>query len=427
MPNLLIQPAPVPSWGLAQQRAAQTRGMQNRNLLAERQLQDYPEEQEWKRESRQITREEHEYTKHLRDFKTSMEPLAKLEAIDKMLRLSSKNMTLRNHDSVSANIHRQFGISSEQGQAGESAAQIAEQARAEGQDPETYYQKVWKPKQLMIWEQKFELMKVEAGKTPEAPVMGSEAWKRAKEFEAGLSKSEKDPVFIKKRDELMKVYGVDEKTATGLATGTVKINTNPVSGESVIVDTLTGTSKPIVATETPSTKPKPTPPKQTLWEMADLSTGILSAGKAAWGATAGQIGLPIAEKTEYARQRVRSAQQKLVRSLSINPRYPVAEMTRIKEETRIAPEIFDSSQSLRVRMRAVNDYLESEIITNQSIASNPKMPTEQRKNALQSVEAMQSFLRELGVPKESPKELEGQAGANLSKEDTDLINKYLTK
>ena len=45
MPNLLIQPAPVPSWGLAQQRAAQMKGMQTQNLLAEQQLEAQPYKQ----------------------------------------------------------------------------------------------------------------------------------------------------------------------------------------------------------------------------------------------------------------------------------------------------------------------------------------------------------------------------------------------
>ena len=425
MANLLIQPAPMPSLSKSMGTALQMKAAQNQNLLAARQLQDYSEEKKWRSEER--GRQRTTWNREDEAYKRGVERLKfkdEADALEYLIK-SSPMINWQNYPDS-----RQYLIDM-----GLNPAALPEpeaiygQAMEAGADPSQFFE-AWKNKALMTGQQRLELLKEEL--TPKAPVMGSEAWKRAKEFEAGLVKGEKDPEFIKKRNEMMEVYGVDEKTATGLATGTLRINTNPVSGESVIVDMVTGTSRPITETEAPSTETKKessqtTPKKQTLWEMSDLSTGILSAGKAAWGATAGQVGLPIAKKTEYARQRVRSAQQKLIRSLSINPRYPVAEMERIKSETRIAPEIFDSSQSLRVRMRAVNDYLESEIITNQSIASNPKMPTEQRKNALQSVEAMQSFLRELGVPKENTRELEKQSGANLSKEDTDLINKYLTK
>jgi len=162
--------------------------MQNQNLLAERQLESYPEEQAWKRESRQADRDEREYTKHLRDFQKSMEPLVRMEAVDKMLRIVSNKTTLSNHDAVTANVYRQLNISPEQAQAGESAAQIAEQARAAGMDPETYYQTVYKPKQLMTWEQKFELMKVEIGKTPKDPIVGSPKWEESERKKAEIKR-----------------------------------------------------------------------------------------------------------------------------------------------------------------------------------------------------------------------------------------------
>ena len=208
MPNLMIQPAPVPSWGLAQQRAAQTRGMQNQNLLAEQRLQDYPEERAWTRERRQMDRDEYEYTKHLRDFQTSMEPLVKIEAIDKMLRIVSNKTTLANHDAVSANVHKQLGISPEQGQAGQNAAQIAQEATAAGQDPETYYQTVYKPKQLMTWEQKFELMKEQVkANQPKSPIVGSAAWE-----EAERKKAEIKGEFTKPTYEQKTLYGPQGQT-----------------------------------------------------------------------------------------------------------------------------------------------------------------------------------------------------------------------
>jgi hypothetical protein len=90
-------------------------------------------------------------------------------------------------------------------------------------------------------------------------------------------------------------------------------------------------------------------------------------------------------------------------------------MKRIKEETRIAPELFDSPQSLRVRMRAVNDYLKGESEALKKISDDTNMPVTNRREALQTMEAINRFIGVLGVPEET---------SGLSKEDLDLINKY---
>ncbi len=145
MANLLIQPAPVPSISKSMQNALAMKSMQLQTELAQRKLQDYPEDREW--------------IKHLREFRTSLEPLAKVEALDKILRLLSKKMTLSNHDQVTENAYNQLGMDQSMTQGRVSAAQIAEEARAAGQDPETYYQNVYKPKSLMTWDQQFELIK----------------------------------------------------------------------------------------------------------------------------------------------------------------------------------------------------------------------------------------------------------------------------
>lgn len=171
MANALLQPFQVPSLARARQSALTARGMETQNALARQRLQALPEERAWTKEKRQMEREDFEYTKHFRKFKTSLEPLVKLKALDEMMRLVANKTTLSNHDAVTANISQQLGIDPNQAQQEPTAAQIAQQAQAAGQDPETYYQQVYKPQSLMKWDQQFELMKLqitEAGKeTPE--------------------------------------------------------------------------------------------------------------------------------------------------------------------------------------------------------------------------------------------------------------------
>ena len=234
-------------------------------------------------------------------------------------------------------------------------------------------------------------------------------------------KETKEADFINRRNEIMHVYGVDEQTATGIATGVLRLNQNQLTGELSIVDMVSGTGRPVK--QLGQGEPQVDSPKrsvETLWNLSDLATGAASAAKAAWGATAGQVpGVPIAEQTEYARQRFGSAQNNLIRSLSINPRYPVAEMRRIKEEIKIAPSFFDSPKSLRVRMRAIDDYLRGEVERNTMVVSNKGMPVEDRKGALQAINVIQHFLdNELGVPTDNlplsepdiPQYLQGQIG-----------------
>jgi len=183
MPNMLIQPAPVPSIAEAQRNALAIRGGQMQNALARQKLQDYPEEQAWTREKRGMEREDYEYTKHLREFQTSMEPLVKLEALDKMMRLVANKTTLANHDMVTANLAKQLGVDPSQAQQEPTAAQIAQQAQAAGEDPETYYQTVYKPQALMTWEQKFELMEeqVKTGNKEPKLYETEEGWQSAGE------------------------------------------------------------------------------------------------------------------------------------------------------------------------------------------------------------------------------------------------------
>jgi hypothetical protein len=210
----------------------------------------------------------------------------------------------------------------------------------------------------------------------------------------------------KKITMMMDKLGVDETTATGLVTGVLVLNTDPVSGETVMVNKFTQTSTPITPkgdTSTPAQPAKPEEKPPTLWELSDESTGAMSAARAGASAITGQIGLPIAEKTLYARQRVDSAKQKLVRALANNPRYPIGEMKIIREEIDIDSSVFDSPRGLRVRMRAIDDYLNSQIATNQEIASDTKMPKSDRQDALKAIKAMESFLEEMGVPEEGNK------------------------
>jgi hypothetical protein len=149
----------------------------------------------------------------------------------------------------------------------------------------------------------------------------------------------------------------------------------------------------------------------TLWESTEGVAGIPGAITEAWQRTGGQIpGLGGGEETRETvgnRQFFRLAQGDLIRSLSINPRFPVAEMERIRRETDIEPSMWDSQDSLKTRMRRLDKYLRGRLERERQAAKNPNMGQEARANAQRAAKDIANFLDVLGVPREG----QGQRGA----------------
>ena len=240
----------------------------------------------------------------------------------------------------------------------------------------------------------------------------------------------KDPLFMTKVKELMRTNpGLDETKATKLVTGALKINTNPVTGETVMVDTVTGKSTPITENgqdaETGETVAPPSPDNHTLWELSDLSTGAWSGIKSVWGKTAGQLGLPPASKTDYARQRLEAAQNDVIRAFALTSRLTGIEINRIRKEINIEPAVFDSPAALRNRMIAVRDFIEGNKDALEVMAKDTNMPKQDRADARASVFYMARFLKTLGVPSEITSPIDNDEQTKISTDDEALINKYL--
>lgn len=212
------------------------------------------------------------------------------------------------------------------------------------------------------------------------------------------------PVFKQKIKALMgTVPGITEELATKIITGTMKILKDPVSKEISIVDLATGeVTKPSVTSDTEKEDTIKTQgekrPKRTLWDMSNLGTGPMSAIKSGASRVSGMVGGPVAGDTIQARQFITSAQNDLIRSLSINPRFPVGEIKRIKEEINISPSVFDNSKHMKNRMIAVENYLLDRVRKETKILSSPSAPSQQRQASFQAITDINHFLEVLGVP-----------------------------
>lgn len=162
------------------------------------------------------------------------------------------------------------------------------------------------------------------------------------------------------------------------------------------------TAQPPLQGQGPQTGPQPNEQAQapSLYEMAPGATGVGPSLQETWT----DIGPQVSENFEgypdvvEARQQFSVAQNELIRALSLNPRFPVAEMERIRSEINIGPSAWQSPQALQARMRAVDAGLRIRLQNEMETANNPNLPADVRSAALQAVNDIQNFLERLGAP-----------------------------
>ena len=225
-----------------------------------------------------------------------------------------------------------------------------------------------------------------------------------------------------KINEIVSTFGVPRQTAAGIATGAYRVVVDPLTNQPFLVDLATGTQRPLnvgASTAPPSGQSpqaaaravpgqaeqgaaeKGTPSAGTLWELTNKSAGVIPSIREFGLETLGQISDSfVADDTIQARQAFRSAQNEFIRAMSINPRFPVGEINRLRQETRMEPRAFDSPGALRARMTAVTRYLENRLLNENDASQNAGLPIETRRAAAQAANDIQNFVRALGVPQE---------------------------
>ena len=140
-------------------------------------------------------------------------------------------------------------------------------------------------------------------------------------------------------------------------------------------------------------------PSMGLYEAAELGTGPYSALRDLGSRAAGfdpTGSAPIAERTIEARSVIELSNRNLLRSLSNNPRFPVAEMNRIREQTQIEPSAFDSPRRLSARLKEVETYISGEMEAARRVANDPNTPMAQRQAYRQAADDMENYLSRFG-------------------------------
>lgn len=203
-------------------------------------------------------------------------------------------------------------------------------------------------------------------------------------------------------NNIMRTYGVDQQTASSIVYGINKVVIEPTTQTPYLVNTLDGTFK----TMTPSAAavPPPTanegaatgPTERTLYGMAPKVTGPLPAA----GDFASRVPFvgTVAPEIAQARAAVNGMKGEFLRALSLNPRFPVAEMQRIEREIDLDPAVFDNVNAYRNRLVGIDDALQIREVNERATGNDNNLSVDARKNARDASNIIRNFRRSLGLP-----------------------------
>lgn len=221
--------------------------------------------------------------------------------------------------------------------------------------------------------------------------------------------------------------GFSQEKAEDIAYGFVRREVVPETGQVRLINDTTGDvfEVPIQRLEGIDTDgpglgdpPRPRPERgQTLFDLAELATGPESALRAATAVPRAWFGFEPDERVIQARQAFRIETQSMVRSLAINPRFPVSEQERIRQEINIQPKVFDDPALQRAQMEQIHDSLELRMEQAFRDALDPSYPQEHREAQKQNAANIANFLAVLGVEQAREDRAAALGGAETEAED----------
>ncbi len=191
--------------------------------------------------------------------------------------------------------------------------------------------------------------------------------------------------------------GLSREDAVKVAYGKLSMKVNEVTGTINLLDEITQEAREIPLSGEPAVTPTPEPGR-TLWDLAEFATGPASAVRSGMSIPFAWVGAPIASKTIQARQAFQIHSRALIRALSINPRYPVAEMNAIKKEIDLLPKLLDAPELLRQRIIATREGLSLRAEQAETDSDNVNLSSKVRGDAEAAATAIRNFLAILGAP-----------------------------
>lgn len=235
---------------------------------------------------------------------------------------------------------------------------------------------------------------------------------------AGIAPSEggedKPSARDQKIEDAARMLDGDVDTATKIVDGHIEMRQNEKTGMIELMDKITGEAweVPLSYDEVPTAAPSP---GRTLWDLSGHATGPISAIKAVGNIPAAWVGLKTATKVTQARQTFRTTGQNFIRALAINPKFPVGEQERIREEIALVPAVFDHPTLMRDRMVSLSGDLRLRMDQALNDSKNTGLPEATRKAQSSNANEIKNFLAVMGVP-----DATAEAPDYVTGEDRDL-------
>jgi uncharacterized protein YkwD len=203
-----------------------------------------------------------------------------------------------------------------------------------------------------------------------------------------------------KIQRIMSTHNVDQRTAVGIVDGTLKLQQDPLTGDRVVVDMTTNRATPVDVDYKPSERGElgsDLGSGETLYEQADDATGVVPTVGRAISNTVGQTGIDMFQAPDQtqAASEFDLFKRDLIRSMSLNPRFPVAEQQRIENLIPVGP--MTSAASLRTSLEALDREL-ARIEQDTSIGARDRTsPVQTRQQDAQTLRAVRLARERLGV------------------------------
>ena len=227
------------------------------------------------------------------------------------------------------------------------------------------------------------------------------------EAQAGVVKPKSPTALENKVDVMMDDLGISRSEATGIASGTTRIVTDPVSGQSQLVNMATGEARDI-KTPTPSGEKDrsgaaPATPEKTLFSQTGEVTGFAPTMLNKIQGVVGQAGLKAIEpEVQEGIQMFQTEQKSLFTALKDSGRYIQGEIDMLKDELDITPGAFTDEQTLRAKMTSVRDSLQRRLINEMAASFDEDLPVTDQRNARSASKAITNFLATMGDPEDAP-------------------------
>lgn len=223
--------------------------------------------------------------------------------------------------------------------------------------------------------------------------------------------------------QMLKDRGMDPVLAENYGYGIHRIELVPETGQIVQIDE----SDPLnpVVTEIPITGSQEAVPApmqgMSLYELAPLATGVQSAASNFMSRVGGQFGMDVNEAVLNARSTIETANNALIRSLAVNPRFPAAEIARIEREIKMKPSWLNSPDALISDMVTLDRNLSQRAAQAERDANDPSLPPDARESQRTNAMHIRNFLAQLQAPQPlTQDQLTVQGIATVS--DVDLNN-----